>query len=100
MTTKSSTTILLLTQPTEPSQHLPAANKQAAFDHQLIKRRIEKAGYDVIRIAALSNATGNQYWLFGGGVVTVYNTGTVVVGGKLTEQEETQLKRKLRKRRT
>ena len=100
MTTKSSAASLLLTQPTPPAQHLPTAHKQAVFDHEVIIRRIEKAGYEVFRIAALSNGTGNQYWLLGGGVGTVYNTGTVVVGGKLTEKEKARLKRKLRSRST
>lgn len=85
--------------PTKPSQPTRKDhNKNAEFDHDVIKRRIEKAGYEVFHTTALSNGTGNQYWLFGGGVVNTYNTGTVVVGGKLTEREKARLKRKLRSR--
>ena len=98
MTNKSSAAALLLTQPPQPARNPTADGKKAEFDHEVIKHRIEKAGYEVFRITALSNATGNQYWLLGGGVVTVYNTGTVVLGGKLTEREKARLKRELRGR--
>ena len=98
MTNKSSAAALLLAQPTQPARNPTAHGKQAEFDHKVIKRRIEKAGYEVFRVTVLSDGTGNQYWLLGGGVVTVYNTGTVVPGGKLTETEMARIKRKLRGR--
>ena len=98
MTTKSSAAALLLARPSRPAHQSAVLDKQAGFDHEVIKRRIEKAGYEVFRITALPDGTGNQYWLLGGGVVNVYNTGTVVVGGKITEKEKARLKRKLRRR--
>lgn len=72
--------------------------KQDDFDHAHIKRRIEKAGYEVFRITQLSTNLGFQYFLLGGGVVTVYNTGTVDAGGRITDREKARLKRQLRSR--
>lgn len=95
MTTRSPAASLVLPQSIRPARKPGVLDKQAEFDHKIIKRRIEKAGFEVFRITILPNATGNQYWLLGGGVVNVYNTGTVVVGGKLTEKEKTRLKRRL-----
>ena len=79
MTTKSSSASTLLTTTRPHPVKTAHYGKNAEFDHQVIKHRIEKAGYEVFRITALSNGTGNQYWLLGGGVVIVYNTGKVVV---------------------
>ena len=98
MSTKSSSASSLLSKPARPTRQAAVHDMQAEFDHQVIKRRIEKAGYEVFRITALSNGTGNQYWLLCGGVVNVYNTGTVVPGGKITQKEKARLKRKLRSR--
>ena len=98
MTTKSSAPSSLLSKQTRSTRKTVLHGTHAEFDHDLIKRRVEKAGYEVFRITHLSDGTGNQYWLLGGGVVTVYNTGTVVPGGKITEKEKARLKRKLRRR--
>ena len=95
MTNKSSAAFLLPAPPARRASKSTVLDLHAGFDHRLIKRRIEKAGYEVFRITALPDGTGNQYWLLGGGVVNVYNTGTVVPGGKLTEREKARLKRKL-----
>ena len=95
MTTKSSSASTVLTKPA-PRRHKAVQIKmRAEFDHDLIKRRIEKAGHEVFRITALSDGTGNRYGLLGGGMVIVYNTGTVVVAGKLNEKQSARLKRKL-----
>ncbi|MEP7298665.1 MAG: hypothetical protein ABI702_20970 [Burkholderiales bacterium] len=97
MTTKFASASSLLTKQPRIARD-SADHKHVEFDHQVIKRRIEKAGYEVFRITALSNGTGNQYWLLGGGVVIVYNTGTVVVGGKVSAKDKRRLERALRTR--
>lgn len=98
MRTKSSTASSLLTKPNRHTRKTFDRNKLLDFDHAVIVRRIEKAGYEVFCVTALSNRTGNQYRLLGGGMVIVYNTGTVVIAGKLSEEEKVRLQRKLRRR--
>ena len=73
--------------------------KEDDFDHARIKRRIAKAGYEVFRVTPLLTGLGMQYFLIGGGVVTLYNTGSIDVGGKMSAGKAERLKRKLKKQR-
>ncbi len=97
----------------KPSNHRPAlflASKRSAppsakrrptsteFDHEVIKRRIRKAGMDVFRVTPLPDGTGVQYWVVGGGVVNVFNTGTVLLQGKLSDTDLARVERAFRSR--
>jgi len=76
----------------------PGRGKQDDFDHEAVKRRIRRAGMDVLSVAALPNRTGSKYTLLGGPVVTVYNNGNHQVQGKVSERDLKHLQRALRSR--
>ena len=99
MSNKLSTVPVLLSPAKQPTVAM-GTHQQALtmFDHEAVKRRIRKAGMDVLTVAALSNETGMKYTLLGGPVVTVYNNGNHQVQGKVSERDRKRLQRALRSR--
>ena len=57
--------------------------------------RIEAMGYVVMSMRRLPTQLGAQFRLVGGGVVTLYDSGAVVVDGRLDGNDRETLKRRL-----
>ena len=77
---------------------LSPGSQASAFDHELVMRRIRKAGMETLSITSLSNGTGVKFILLGGAVLTVYNTGRFQVQGSASDDERKRLDRALRPR--
>lgn len=93
MSSRSTTVPALFAESIKSSPVSSRRCKQDDFDHEVIKQRVRQAGMEVFRISSLSNGHGVQYAVVAGGIVTVYNTGTVVVGGKVSAKDKKRLQR-------
>jgi hypothetical protein len=67
--------------------------KRFVADDDAIRRRLYKAGFEVIGLRQLLH--GTQYTLFGGGFVTVFRTGTVLVQGQLSVKHTSKIEKAL-----
>lgn len=104
MTTKSKLRPTLLTVPpwseTEVFPSRPDGAHTSivgAIDHRVVKRLVRRAGLEIISRTDLSNGTGTQYRLVGGGIVTMYNTERYLLQGQLSVVQRESLERAFRR---